>query len=166
MWSNCQTYLAYFAFFRVFRVLFILYVFEIIFILLDFPARVDDGEEIDSWTVIDHRTGNSVPLRADRWYQSAPTSVEWRFHRHSNQHLELSQGSALHDPLSGWRWRVHCPRLHVLRCCLRVHCPRLHVLRCAARKYLNNTKIIRRNDTKITKIMARSILVNNITKLV
>ena len=74
MWSNCQTYLAYFAFFRVFRVLFILYVFEIIFILLDFPARVDDGEEIDSWTVIDHRTGNSVPLRADRWYQSAPTS--------------------------------------------------------------------------------------------
>ena len=74
MWSNCQTYLAYFAFFRVFRVLFILYVFEIIFILLDFPARVDDGEEIDAWTVIDHRTGNSVPLRADRWYQSAPTS--------------------------------------------------------------------------------------------
>ena len=109
MWSNCQTYLAYFAFIRVFRVLFILYVFEIIFILLDFPARVDDGEEIDSWTVIDHRTGNSVPLRADRWYQSAPTSdpgphhVEWRFHRHSNQHLEPSQGSALHDPLSGWR---------------------------------------------------------------
>ena len=51
-----------------------MYVFEIIFILLDFPARVDDGEEIDSWTVIDHRTGNSVPLRADRWYQSAPTS--------------------------------------------------------------------------------------------
>ena len=35
-------------------------------------ARIEDGDEIDDWNVTDYRTGKSVPLRADRWYQSAP----------------------------------------------------------------------------------------------
>ena len=35
-------------------------------------ARIEDGDEIDDWNVTDYRTGDSVPLRADRWYQSAP----------------------------------------------------------------------------------------------
>lgn len=37
-------------------------------------ARIDDGDEIDDWVVNDYRTGNPVPLRADRWYQRAPTT--------------------------------------------------------------------------------------------
>ena len=43
----------------------------ILFILI-FPARIDDGDDVDDWEVTDHRTGNRVPLRADRWYQRAP----------------------------------------------------------------------------------------------
>jgi hypothetical protein len=45
-----------------------------LFLLLYFPARIDDGDEIDDWDVTDARTGNRVPLRADRWYKGAPTS--------------------------------------------------------------------------------------------
>ena len=37
-----------------------------------FPARIDDGDEVDDWDVTNPRTGERVPLRADRWYQSAP----------------------------------------------------------------------------------------------
>ncbi len=37
-----------------------------------FSARIDDGDEADDWHVTDHRSGNDVPLRADRWYQHAP----------------------------------------------------------------------------------------------
>ena len=42
--------------------------------MLYFPARIDDGDEIDDWDVTDARTGNRVPLRADSWYKGAPTS--------------------------------------------------------------------------------------------
>ncbi len=35
---------------------------------------IDDGDQIDNWDVIDHRTGERVPLRADRWFQQDPTS--------------------------------------------------------------------------------------------
>ena len=35
-------------------------------------ARIDDSEEDDEWDVTNPRTGERVPLRADRWYQSAP----------------------------------------------------------------------------------------------
>lgn len=37
-------------------------------------ARIDEGEESDNWTTADHRTGNPVPLRADRWFQRNPNS--------------------------------------------------------------------------------------------
>ena len=37
-------------------------------------ARIDDGDEIDDWVVNNYMTGNPVPLRADRWYQRAPTT--------------------------------------------------------------------------------------------
>ena len=70
---------------------------------------MDDGDEIDDWDVTDARTGNRVPLRADRWYKGAPTSDPIKssgdFCRHSNQHLEPSQGSTLHYTLFGWRWQ-------------------------------------------------------------
>ena len=39
---------------------------------LFFSARIDDSEEDDEWDVINPRTGERVPLRADCWYQSAP----------------------------------------------------------------------------------------------
>jgi hypothetical protein len=38
------------------------------------PARIEDGCDADNWHYEDYRTGNSVPLRADRWYQHAPES--------------------------------------------------------------------------------------------
>jgi len=37
-------------------------------------ARIDDGEETDDWEVTEHRTGESVPLRADRWFQKDPSA--------------------------------------------------------------------------------------------
>ena len=40
-----------------------------------FPARIDDGCDVDNWHVEDYRTGSSIPLRADRWYQHAPESA-------------------------------------------------------------------------------------------
>jgi hypothetical protein len=39
-----------------------------------FPARIDDGCDVDDWHIDDYRTGSSIPLRADRWYQQAPVS--------------------------------------------------------------------------------------------
>ena len=39
-----------------------------------FTARIEDGDQIDDWDVTDHRTGEHVPLRADRWYQKDPSS--------------------------------------------------------------------------------------------
>ena len=42
---------------------------------LDFPAQIDDRDEIDDWEAVHHRTGNRVPLGADSWYQSAPSSA-------------------------------------------------------------------------------------------
>jgi hypothetical protein len=39
-----------------------------------FPARIDDGCYVGNWHVEDYRSGSSVPLRADRWYQYAPAS--------------------------------------------------------------------------------------------
>ncbi len=43
--------------------------------ILHVAARIGDGDEIDDWNVTDHRTGNSVPLRASRGhgFQSVPT---------------------------------------------------------------------------------------------
>ena len=37
-------------------------------------ARIEDGCLYDDWQVTDSRTGDSVPLRADRWYQADPDS--------------------------------------------------------------------------------------------
>ena len=39
-----------------------------------FPARIDDGCDVHNWHVEDFRTGSSISLRADRWYQQAPAS--------------------------------------------------------------------------------------------
>jgi hypothetical protein len=39
-----------------------------------FPARIDDGCDVNDWHVADYRTGPSIPLRADRWYQKASAS--------------------------------------------------------------------------------------------
>ena len=37
-------------------------------------ARIEDGDEVDNWTTIEHRTGVPMPLRADRWFQRHPIS--------------------------------------------------------------------------------------------
>jgi hypothetical protein len=42
--------------------------------IVKFTAQIEDGDQKDDWDVIDHRTGERVPLRADRWYQKDPTS--------------------------------------------------------------------------------------------
>ena len=39
-----------------------------------FPARINDGCDVHNWHVEDYRTGSSISLRADRWYQQAPAS--------------------------------------------------------------------------------------------
>jgi hypothetical protein len=36
-----------------------------------FPARIDDGNEVDDWHVMEHTTRTEVPLRADRWFQQS-----------------------------------------------------------------------------------------------
>ncbi len=40
-------------------------IFCILIIFLFVTARIGDGDETDDWEVKDHRTGESVPLRAD-----------------------------------------------------------------------------------------------------
>jgi hypothetical protein len=52
-------------------------IFCILIIFLFVTARIDDGDETDDWEVKDHRsdrTGESVPLRADRWFQKDPSA--------------------------------------------------------------------------------------------
>ena len=39
-------------------------------------ARLEDGCEIDDWQVVDSRTGEGVPLRADCWYDADPHSTK------------------------------------------------------------------------------------------
>ena len=48
--------------------------FCILIIILFVTARIDDGDETDDWEVKDHRTGESMPLRADRWFQKDPSA--------------------------------------------------------------------------------------------
>jgi hypothetical protein len=84
-------------------------IFCILFIIVYFTARID-GDQVDDWDVTYHRTGERVPLRADRWYQKDPTSdpimsSDIQINRHSNQHMGQRQGSTLHYTLSGWRWQ-------------------------------------------------------------
>jgi hypothetical protein len=38
----------------------------------NFAARIDDGDDMDDWNTTDYRTGDSRPLRADRWFQDNP----------------------------------------------------------------------------------------------
>jgi hypothetical protein len=38
----------------------------------NFAARIDDGNDMDDWNTTDYRTGDSRPLRADRWFQDNP----------------------------------------------------------------------------------------------
>ncbi len=55
----------------------ILHIVHIVHIKLHFYiflARIDDGCDVDNWHVEDCRTGSSISLRADRWYQEAPAS--------------------------------------------------------------------------------------------
>ena len=40
-----------------------------------FLARIDDGDETDDWEVKDYRTGQILPLRADRWLQKIPLQI-------------------------------------------------------------------------------------------
>jgi hypothetical protein len=40
-----------------------------------FPAQIEDGCDEDDWRIADYRTGSSIPLRADRWYQQAQGSI-------------------------------------------------------------------------------------------
>ena len=61
------------------QILHILHILQILHILHNvhkfiFSTRIDDGDQIDDLEVIDHRTGNRVPLRAYLWYQSVPDS--------------------------------------------------------------------------------------------
>ena len=51
-----------------------MYIFCILFIFVFFIARIDDGDETDDWEVKDYRTGQIVPLRADRWFQKDPSA--------------------------------------------------------------------------------------------
>ncbi len=39
-----------------------------------FPARIDDGCNVDNWHVHDYCTGSSIPLLANHWYKQAPGS--------------------------------------------------------------------------------------------
>ena len=50
------------------------YLFLILIIFLFVTAQICDGDEIDDWEVKDHRTGESVPLRADRWFPKDPSA--------------------------------------------------------------------------------------------
>ena len=38
--------------------------------------RLEDGCEIDDWQVVDSRSGEGVPLRADCWYYAEPHSAK------------------------------------------------------------------------------------------
>jgi hypothetical protein len=49
-------------------------IFGILFTFVYFTERIDEGDQIDNWDAIDHRTGERVPLRADHWFQQDPTS--------------------------------------------------------------------------------------------
>jgi hypothetical protein len=39
-----------------------------------FTVQIDDGDKLDDWDVKDYWTGESVPLRANRWYQKDPSA--------------------------------------------------------------------------------------------
>ncbi len=39
-----------------------------------FPARINDGCDVDNWHVEDYSTGSSISLWADRWYRQAQAS--------------------------------------------------------------------------------------------
>jgi hypothetical protein len=54
----------------------LLHILHIIMINPSVTARLEDGCEIDDWQVVDSRTGEGVPLRADRWYDADPHSTK------------------------------------------------------------------------------------------
>jgi hypothetical protein len=68
VYCNFRISRAYSAYLSIFDILCILIIFLFV------TARIDDGEESDDWEVKDHRTGESVPLRADRWFQKDPSA--------------------------------------------------------------------------------------------
>ncbi len=64
VYCNFRISRAYSAYLSIYDILCILIIFLFV------TARIDDGEESADWEVKDHRTGESVPLRADRWFQN------------------------------------------------------------------------------------------------
>jgi hypothetical protein len=69
VYCNFRISRAYSAYLSIFDILCILIIFLFV------TARIDDGEETDDWEIKDHRTGESVPLRADRWFQKTPLQI-------------------------------------------------------------------------------------------
>ena len=65
----------------------------------------------DDWHIADYRTGSSIPLRADRWYQQAPGFVSnfpsspRGFYRNLNQYLQSRKASAISDSQFGNLWQ-------------------------------------------------------------
>jgi hypothetical protein len=68
--------------------------FCILITFLFITARIDDGDETDDWEVKDHRTGESVPLRADSWFQK-DASADSFMSSGDFQAFESTYGTAL-----------------------------------------------------------------------
>ena len=61
-----------------FILLHIYHVFSDARLFVSQPARIDDedpGYEDDDWSHREHRTGESLPLRTDRWFRTPPEEV-------------------------------------------------------------------------------------------